>query len=58
MKVGELKNLLKEVDDDFELKIKAEFGSDSWGINYEEYSNFELIVNSDKKACELYTKSS
>ena len=58
MKVGELKNLLKEVDDNFELKIKAEFGSDSWGINYEEYSNFELKVYSDKKECELYTKNS
>lgn len=58
MKVGELKNLLKEVDGNFELKIRAEFGSDSWGINYEEYSNFELKVNSDKKACELYTKNS
>ena len=58
MKVGELKNLLKEVDDNFELKIKAEFGSDSWGINYEEYSNFELKVNSDKKSWELYTKNS
>ena len=58
MKVGELKNLLKEVGDNFELKIKAEFGSDSWGINYEEYSNFELKINSDKKSCELYTKNS
>ena len=58
MKVGELKKLLKEVDDNFELKIKAEFGSDSWGINYEEYSNFELKVDSDKKECELFTKSS
>ena len=58
MKVGELKKLLKEVDDNFEIKIKAEFGSDSWGINYEEYSNFELKVDSDKKECELYTKSS
>ena len=58
MKVGELKNLLKEVDDNFELKIKAEFGNDSWGINYEEYSNFELKVNSVKESCELYTKNS
>ena len=58
MKIGELKKLLKEVDDNFEIKIKAEFGSDSWGINYEEYSNFELKVDSDKKECELYTKSS
>lgn len=58
MKVGELKNLLKEVDDNFELKIRAEFGSDSWGINYEEYSNFELKVLSDEKSCELYTKNS
>lgn len=58
MKIGELKKFLKEVDDNFEIKIKAEFGSDSWGINYEEYSNFELKVDSDKKSCELYTKSS
>lgn len=58
MKVGELKKLLKEVDDNFEIKIKAELGSDSWGINYEEYPNFELKVNSDKKSCELFTKSS
>ena len=58
MKVNKLKNLLKEVDDNFEIKIKAEFGSDSWGINYEEYSNFELKIDSDKKACELFTKSS
>ena len=58
MKVGELKKLLEEVDDNFELKIKTEFGSDSWGINYEEYSNFELKVDSDKKSCELFTKSS
>lgn len=58
MKIGELKKLLKEVDDNFEIKIKAELGSDSWGINYEEYSNFELRVNSDKKSCELYTKNS
>ena len=58
MKIGELKKLLKEVDDNFEVKIKAEFGSDPWGINYEEYSNFELKVDSDKKSCELYTKSS
>lgn len=53
-----MKKLLKEVDDNFEVKIKAEFGSDSWGINYEEYSDFELKVNSDKKSCELYTKNS
>lgn len=58
MKIGELKKLLKEADDNFEIKIKAEFGSDSWGINYEEYSNFELKVDSDKKSCELYAKSS
>ena len=58
MKVGELKKLLKEVDDNFEIKIKAEFGSDSWGINYEEYSDFELKVLSDKKSCELFTKNS
>ena len=58
MKVGELKKLLKEVDDNFEIKIKTELGSDSWGINYEEYPNFELKVYSDKKACELFTKSS
>ena len=58
MKVGELKKLLKEVDDNFEIKIKAELGSDSWGINYEEYSSFELKVDSDKKECELYTKNS
>ena len=58
MKVGELKKLLKEVDDNFEIKIKAEFGSDSWGINYEEYPNFELKINSDKKSCELFTKNS
>ena len=58
MKVGELKKLLKEVDDNFEVKIKAEFGSDSWGINYEEYSNIELKVLSDEKSCELFTKNS
>ena len=58
MKIGELKKLLKEVDDNFEIKIKTELGSDSWGINYEEYSNFELKVDSDKKECELFTKSS
>ena len=58
MKVGELKKLLKEVDDSFEIKIKAELGSDSWGINYEEYSNIELKVLSDEKSCELFTKNS
>ena len=58
MKIGELKKNIKEVDENFKVKIKAEFGSDSWGINYEEYSNFELKIDSDKKACELYTKSS
>ncbi len=55
MKVGKLKELLKEVDDNFDIKIKAEVGSDSWGINYEEYSNIDLKVFSDKKICEIDT---
>ncbi len=55
MKVGKLKELLKEVPDDFDIKIKAETGSDSWGINYEEYSNIELKILSDEKICELDT---
>jgi len=57
VKVGELKELLKEVDDNFDIKIKAETGSDSWGINYEEYSNIELRVLSDEKICELDTEN-
>lgn len=57
MKVGRLKELLKEVDDNFDIKIKAETGSDSWGINYEEYSNIELKVLSDEKICELDTEN-
>ena len=32
-------------------------GSDSWGINYEEYSNIELKVLSDEKICELDTEN-
>jgi hypothetical protein len=57
VKVGKLKELLKEVDDNFDIKIKAETGSDSWGINYEEYSNIELKVLPDEKICELDTEN-